>query len=343
MNQLDQNINTLQEKIYSSVSAFTGFQDISKNFLPDDEIAINIVKKKSPEMSDDQARQIVKGSSDPRSLSAQTYPLKSSSGIYTEVKNVKNSVRQNVMLFVNSQVDIVQDLAKISFKVANSISGAAVLIAPLSFNVPAAISLVLVVVDGLSLLVKKATEILVYLGPMSDLILVLPKNLFDSLTGPINAFIKSMIQIIDKISSVKQLIDSLIGSLLQLIDPANLASMIQSLIDQITQKKSEREILNITGADPTTLKKKDDEISELQNRLNDILNQKNIPKPSTNGKFPESSATDFLKDLNTAGEMVENITEVIYDMTLPDGSVILDVDPDTIEKLKGKYNVVYKD
>jgi len=349
MNQLEQNINTLQEKIYTVITSLTTFPDISKQFLPDKQIAINILKKKNPYITEEQCELIIGAVGAARGqasdLASQVYPLPTVNSIYEEVKNIKNEIRESVMLFVNSQIDIVQDLAKLTIKVANSIAGAAVLVAPLSFNVPAAIALILVIVDGINLLIMKAMEILKYLGPMNNLILVLPSSAFDAITAPINIFLQAMIQILDKVAAIKKLIDTLISALLAFLSPANLLSLIQSLIDQIIKKKAEREIINLAGGDTGPIEA---EIKELENRKSELESNQSKPDPfgiqnTKDGKFPDSLANDFLKTLDTANIEIQAVTEIIYDLTLPDGSVILDVDPDTIEKLKGKFNVVYKD
>lgn len=357
MNQLEKNINTLQEKIYLAITQFTTFEDISKKFLPDKEIAVNILKKKNPSITDEQCRLIIGAASqanqntqDPAtrsSIASQVYPLPTSNGIYGEVKKVKDEVRENLMLFVNNQVDIVQDLAKMVLKISNSISAAVVLVAPLSFNLPAAISLLIIIVDGINLLIKKCMDILSNLGPMNNLVLVLPSNFFDVITAPINLFLTAMIQIIDKITLIRQQIDNLINSFLSFLSNSA-ASFISSLIDEITKKESEKDKLINDGVPLTSpqVNTIQQEINDLRDRLNKLqgINTQNpaIPTP-VNGKFDEKLATDFLNTLGNAKTEVQVITEIIYDLTLPDGSVILDVDPDTIENLKNKYNVVYKD
>lgn len=186
-------------------------------------------------------------------------------------------------------------------------------------------------------------EILSNLGPMNNLVLVLPANFFDALTAPINAFLVSMIQIIDKVTAIRAQIDNLISSVLAFLDPNKLASLLLSLIDEIRKKEQARDGLSAVGADTTAIQ---EEINGLRDRLDKLqnINTQNpaIPTP-VNGKFDERLATDFLNTLGNAQTEVQVITDIIYDLTLPDGSVILDVELDTIEKLKEKYNVVYKD
>lgn len=387
MNKLEQKIITLQEKIYIAIESFTGFPDISKSFLPDKQIAINILKKRNPYITEEQCELIIGGvsaakqareearrnsqsnnnntnnnninnnnanniqnalsSADRGSIQNQVYPLPSANSIYEEVKKLKDEVRENVMLFVNSQIDIVQDLAKLAIKIGTSIAGAAVLIAPLSFNLPAAISLLLVIIDGLNLLIKKCMEILSNLGPMNNLVLVLPNSIFDSLTLPIIAFLEAMIQILDKITSVRAQIDNLISSVLSFLNPNNLLSLLQSIIDEITKKEKEKQALDLLNQntdnlqkDINDLKKRKEKIENIKSGTDtDIINLNKLKTPADT----KSLANDFLKTLGEAKTEVQNVTEIIYDLTLPDGSVILDVDPDTIENLKEKFNVVYKD
>jgi len=338
MSPLEKNIIIAQEKIY------TQNYDISKSFLPDDEIAINILKKKSPSISDDQAKQIIKGSADQRSLSSQVYPLPSSSGIYEEVKEIKNSVRQSAMLFVFGYKDALQDIAKFAIKIANSISGAAILLAPISFNVPAAICLVFIVIDGLSFIIKKVTELIIHISPLQNLYLLLPK------TNPIEPFLNTLMEtlmpIIDLLLSIKSIIDSLGVQIVQFLDQS-----IQFLKDQLSEKKQELNVLNNSiFPDLNKINDKQNEINDIENKLKEAQSAKDkqLTNSSKNGEFPQTLVDESLKDLiqetlSKTEPQIQALSEIIYDLTLPDGSVILDVDPDTIENLKEKFNVVYKD
>ena len=180
--QLENNINKLKESIYGI------HFDIASSFLPDNEIAKNIIRAKTPSLSKEDAEMMIDGkiSGLTSSLSNEKeqlakfgrdnhiYPLPKTNQYYDQVKKMKDDTRQAAMLMVKSQKDLMQDLIKISVQISTAISGAIVLISPRSFNVPAAISLVMLIVDTISKIVDKLMNVIQYLDPLKNLTYLLP-------------------------------------------------------------------------------------------------------------------------------------------------------------------------
>lgn len=260
---LEKNVNNLQEKIYS-----VNF-DISKSFASNKQVVKNIIKSKNPSMTKEDIEIMVEGNinslkkavpvnmitatsnvastadtitkTDPkdevnRQLSEfvkknKLYPLNKDSIYYQEAKKIKDDVRKSVMLLFKEQKELMQDLSKTSIQVASSISGAAILIAPLSFNVPGAISVVLLVIDGISKIISKMMNIIQHLGPLKYLVLLIPENNVDSIVKPINTMLTILISLFNATKLLKKLIDKLMKVLKKRIKSSNTASIIKGKCD----------------------------------------------------------------------------------------------------------------
>ena len=208
MNSVEKNITILQDKIYS-----VNF-DISKSFLPNEEIIKNMIKSQYPQYSDEMLNMMVGIPSVISGITASTisntiaglsasvtdtisgltssiskstkelgdfakknniWPLPKSSSYHKEVDKRKDEIRKAVMLMVKEQKELMQDLVKVSIQTGTSISGASILISPPSFNIPGAISLVLLVLAAISALVAKIMSTIENLAPLKYLSLVIQK------------------------------------------------------------------------------------------------------------------------------------------------------------------------
>lgn len=332
--QLENNLTKLQEAIMAA-----NF-DISKYYLPDNEIAKNILKSKNPGMTKEDADIMVDGKISDVNASAGSisptasfasvsgltasgsstfrqgkekinsfakqnnlYPIPKTSHYYEEVRKMKEETRQAAMLLIRSQKDLLQDIAKVSVKIASSIAGAAVLVAPLSFNVPAAISLVMVVIDGVAILIKKMMDVIMHTEPLRYLSLLLPSGSFDSIVSPINTALVILLSIFEAVNALRSLVDDLSGSLNSIVTSAP---------------------ANPSGTASNT----------------------NYNAPVTkNGEFSETLANEFLAKLNPKVDKInkanDELVGYVYDVLLPDGTVMKNINEKSLEDIKHKYKVIF--
>lgn len=383
MTQLEQNLNTLQEKIYS-----LNF-DISKSFLPDSEVAKNIITTKNPKMTKADADIMIdgkisdstkssmyaasiskSGSTQPitGTSSAATdqlikskeksaefarknniYPLPKDSTFHTEAKKIKSEVRKAFMLMIKEQKELIQDLIKTAIDSGSAIAAAATLCAPMSFNVPGAIVLILKVLDAIAKIISKMTNIIMHAEPLKYLALLIPKESFQSATGPINTTLTTLIGILSVVGFLQSLLSKLMGSLKKTTDPKNLTTQIEKLRSEIGKAQGELDTLkNSKFPDSQKITNKTNEISELQSRLDMILKGPNLPDMDDKGQFIEKPLTEILKDIDfdlaqqqsDVSQLNLQLYDYVYDVYLPDGEVLSGLNDDDFESVKERYNVV---
>ena len=358
MTTLENNITNLENNIFKS-----NF-DISSSFLPDNEIAKNIIRSGSPGMSKEDVDIMVDGyvngltssvTNDETKVSDfaknnHIYPLHSNSQYYTQVHKIKTEVRSAVMMLVKAQKDLTQDIVKISIQISTSIAGATVLISPLSFNVPAAISLVLLVVDSISKITDKLMGVVQYTDPLKNLKYLLPSGSYDKITAPINTAISFLNSLLSAVGSLEKTATNLVNSMIGKINPKNLTSQISSLTSQLDSANST--LKNLTSLNkqkktvgtPQQISDQKEIIDELTNRLNNMKSGYSIPT-MTNGMFSEESASSFLNTITpTMTSMTaaaNQLVNYVYDVVLPDGTILKDIDDNALEVIKSKYNVIF--
>lgn len=384
--QLETNISKLQEAIIGA-----NF-DIGKSFLPDNEVMKNILKSKNMSLTKEDLDIMVDGKINDITLSTSTdskfreekknlasfskqnyiYPLPPQNQLKSEVKKMKMEARQSAMLLVKSQKDLMQDIAKLSIKISNAVSGAAILTAPLSFNVPGAITLIMGVIDSISALIKKMTDVIIHTEGLKHLVYLLPKSSFDSITAPINIALTILLSLFGAVGALKSTVDSLSKSMDKTAKSFDKQGSVKQMTDELSKKLKELaellllkrikdsvrlhnplfvgipRVLEILGNRFTKqqlndeIKKKYQEIEDLKKRINELLSP---PKfyTSTNGEFPEDN--EFLNSLSPKMKLVETandeLVSYVYDVLLPDGTVIPNVDEDVIEDIKHKYKVIF--
>jgi hypothetical protein len=391
---LEKNVNNLQEKIYS-----VNF-DISKSFASDKQVVKNIIKSKNPSMTKDDIEIMVEGNADSlkkavpvntvtanatnaattvdtiaktdpkdeenRQLSEfskknKLYPLTKDSIYYQESKKMKDDVRKSVMLLFKEQKELMQDLSKTSIQVASSISGAAILIAPLSFNVPGAISVVLLVIDGISKIVSKMMNVISHLGPLKYLALLIPEDKADSIIKPINVMLSILISLFNSTKLLQKLIDKLMKSLKKRIKTANTADIIKGQCDVIKGELNELLIqqkkiilLKLSKTQRDAIQKKIDakkeEVRACQERADELANIGDLEE-TVDGKFAEVPLNELLTKIDPdLSEQLEKITDAnnefysyVYDVHFPDGSMKSNLSDDELEAIKNKYNLIFED
>ena len=276
------------------------------------------------------------------------YPLPKNSSIHDEAKKIKTQVREKFMMLIKEQKELVQDLAKTAISSGNSIAAASVLVAPVSFNVPAALVLVLTVIDAIGKIISKTMSIILQLEPLKLLVLLLPKDAFETITAPINIAILAIISILEVVGGFQKLIQSLMGKLKDNLKPENLKSQIKELTKQITEKEKEKEDLIKDQASQNDIDLKSDEIKELKDRLKIMIEGPKLPEME-NGEFKvPASFEDLLKsidntletDKNTISSLNLQFFDYVYDVKLPDNTIVKGISEEELEYYKLKYSII---
>ena len=332
MSDLNSNIATLQDKVYS-----VNF-DISKSFLPDKEVVKNQLLLKNPLMKTKDAQIMVDGftskigptgsvpgtpsagatssgvkdisKTEAKKLYGGVYPLPKTHHYYDEAKKTKKEVREAAMGLIKEQKALVQDLIVTAIKIGNAVPAITLLIAPLSFNVPGAISLLLLIIDAINLLINKIMDIVKLLEPLTKLGLLIDKSKFESVTAPLNAAILIIIALFEPISILKLIIEFLLGQLKKTIKDA-------------PQQNA------TPGASYS------------------------IPPPTKDGNFDESNVGYAINIIKTAAPSLTIIKDLsdqialgkevyVYNVELPNGVNLTDIDDDALQTIKEKYKLIFK-
>lgn len=276
------------------------------------------------------------------------FPLPKDSPIHNEARNVKNKVRESFMMMKKEYKELVQDLIKTSIDSANAISAAAILIAPLSFNIPGAIVLILEVISSINKIISKVMAIILHCEPLKLLVLLLPKESFESVTSPINAVILGIISILSVVSFFKKLVSKIMSSIKSQTDPANLKNQKQQLKDEISKKGKElNDLRSKKNQDLDAISKKQEEIAELQERLKIMEKGPDIPSMNDNGEFDEKSLSEALKKIdidltkqqNDIAQLNLQLYDYVYELKLPDGTIVENLSREDIEEFKNKYKI----
>jgi hypothetical protein len=398
MTTLEKNIAILQDKIYSS-----NF-DISKSFLPNEEVIKNIIKSQYPQYDDDVLNMMVGltsslsglTSSIASSLSGLTssiassasgltssiassasgltssiskenqdlkdftkknniWPLPKDSSYHKESEKKKSEIKEAVMLMVKEQEEILDELVKVSIQTSSSIAGASLLISPPSFNVPGAISLILLVVTSIGVLISKILSTIENLAPLKYLPLVLPEDKYDSIVAPINISVLILISLYDSTRVLQKLIDKLMSALKKKIKTSNSVvtqekSCALLVVDLDNLKKAKVGAARLVGRSRPTksqLEKQAKLIEEKKAEIKECRDKVDILKNSENLSLDPLSLNEILNTIDPLNEMRE-ISEVntqflsyVYDVHLPDGSVITNLSDVELESIRSKYNLIF--
>jgi hypothetical protein len=420
LSQLQTDLKTLQEKIYSANFDILSMLPI----LSKEEIVKNIILAKNQAMQVKDAEVMVYGyakSSIPGGVGTPDpnlsgiYPIKKDHALYQEADKILKSLREAGMRLVKEGEAIAVDLITTSVKIANSVAAMVILMAPLSFNVPAAISLLLLIIDAIGALIKRITDVITLLEPLTQLILVvditsLISNVSNSLTSAVNSFANAAGAVANNVStattaatnvainaapgsslvpntannltgagsaaanagagvataaigvgaavatgaavnaisnlklpniprigtpeynsyfdSVVVAIDVVVKLLISLFEPISIfQQIIEWLLGELTKAANNAKSANPTQSSSTIFPTKDD------------LNSKSVAKylDLLKGLTSSFSIPDYRVESGTQS----GTSSYVYDVLLPDGTVLSNLDDNSFESIKERYNVIF--
>jgi hypothetical protein len=174
---------------------------------------------------------------------------------------------------------------------------------------------------------------------------LIPAETFETITKPINVAILTLTSIFSAVSGLQKLITKLLSSLKSKIDDQK-DNVIEELEEQIAEQKEKRDRLKIQRR----IDNKNKLIAELEERLRLAKLGVNLPEIDSNGQFVETSVKSVLESmdpifqnqLETITIANEQLRSYVYDVYLPDGTVLTNIDESKLEQIKNRYNVIFE-
>lgn len=284
------------------------------------------------------------------------YPLSKTNPLFEEVKKIKEDIRRSVQTLAKEQKALVKDFATFAVETSSSISGASILIAPVSFNIPGAIYFILIIIKSMNRLIDRFADLILHLDPLNLMFLVLPRQAFDTIVTPINIIITALNALYTPITAIKKLVDKIISFLRNKISK-NKNKTIRQLLKERRKKVRERKDKDNEEDDIKTI---DEEIRDIDKRIDDLRNGKidkiltsiqNINNPDLidfKSVLSEIDFSDFEIDfemkelLNETQEVSSLVGRFVYDVYLPDGRIITGLDEEKLEDIKKTYQVEFR-
>jgi hypothetical protein len=277
------------------------------------------------------------------------WPLPKDSSYHKESEKKKSEIKKAVMLMVKEQKEILDELVKVSIQTGSSIAGASLLISPPSFNVPGAVSLILLVVTSIGVLISKILSTIENLAPLKYLPLVLPKDKYDSIVAPINTSVLILISLYDSTKVLQKLINKLMSALKKKIRTTNPVTTQEKSCELLVTDLSGLEKAKFGRGRPTKLQleKQAKLIEEKKAEIKECRDKVDILKKSENLSLESLTLSEILNTIDPLNELRE-IAEVntqflsyVYDVHLPDGSVITNLTDIELENIRSKYNLIF--
>ncbi len=255
--------------------------------------------------------------------------------IIEEAKKIVADVKKALFKIISEQINLIKALIQAAVSFGVSIPAMAVMVAAPPWNVAAAIALVLSIIETLNKLAKRITDVVEYLDPLKQLTLLLPDEVYEIITMPLNIAVIILIGIYTPISALKKGIDSILAFLLKLISPGNLTSIIDKIKAQIRKKEKERD----RSDDDEDIDTLNGEIADLRKQLGEIETGYDITFTEADLKKYTQTA-DIYEEIKSVQKLANDIVYV-YDVKLPDGNVIRDLNLEQLEEIKDRYEVVF--
>jgi len=340
--QLHANITTLQEAIYRD-----NF-DISAFFLAENEIAKLLLAARNPGMSKSNINTMVDGYPSPTAsqtgstasgLSVLTHSFVN--GLTSSASTFVNGITSSVASTVNGITSSVAKFAKDNHIYPINLKEE---VKRLKTNVRKAVMMMMKTQK--TLLQKIITSNIQYSNAIAAAAgLVAPPTF--NIPGAI-VLILTVVEGIDNLvydfTLVMQYLDPILD-LVYLVSPSSFSLIVDPINAAILVLIS---IMNAIDVLRKLMQKLIDALIDLikKNRKKDKNPAYDIPN-AKNGEFPEEAASDFLNTINPiinkASVATQEIINYVYDVVLPDGTVLNNIDQERLDAIKEQYTVIFED
>ncbi len=287
---------------------------------------------------------------------------------YEEIKRIKTSIKNAVFGLFKSAKELAKDLVMAIIKTASSIPGITLMITAPPWNIAHAITATAMLVQMYLKLIKEVKNVAPILGPIKYLPAITDKNNLSTLSTIFNVPMKIILGIWEPIAALDKVIKALIGSV---------KNSMQKNRDKIFRKATKklkklgglrRSGLPLKVGDQTlrgvigdpyytdigiVFSYDEDDVEEVVDLLTTFKIDGSPNKTSTRVVDYQQSFDGDLDNVEAELDKMEfevpstkeiendEFEEYIYDVKLPDGSIIKNISDEGIDYLKSKYILQY--
>lgn len=270
-------------------------------------------------------------------VAAKVYPLPDNSPLHKEVKEQKEKVRESCAMLMKERDAVSKELINVTLLLANSVPAILGLSVTIPIpNIPSAIALACSIISLVSKLIDKIQDIFQHLEPLKKLKIMIAPEKYKKVTAPLVAALAALTALLKPILALKKAVQALLGQISKLVSPDSIKSQVKSLRKQIKNKGKEIKEAKDDGEDQDTIDNLEKEKRDMQDQLDKLLS----------GDVAKSADIDKIKndiDKNLA-EAIEADTNVqyVYDVKLPDGTILADQTDEDLAALTDTYNIIYQ-
>lgn len=273
---------------------------------------------------------------------------------YDECKEIKNEIRISAFSLVENSVDLSKKLINAVIQTSSTIPGVAIMMAAPPFNVPGAITLAISVINLLMDIITKLKEIVQLLPPLKKLEIIMDDKGLSSISSVLNPILSIITALWIPIGALSKVISAITGGI-----SSSLKKNKNRVFKRATRKLKKLGHLykiNKRGdeytVDDTILYSYDgDDIDDVKELLDTfkISNNKVIDYKQKIGDktFEEvlddmQSQLDSIKSDNNLPNSDSDIySQYLYDIELPDGTILVNISDEGLEDIKNKYKIEF--
>ena len=266
-------------------------------------------------------------------------------------KQAKDILKEIKMAFFNlvRQVKVITKKSITSIiQTSSSIGAIGVIIAAPPWNIPLAISYTMSVVDILLALISELKSILPFTTSFDKLKFVTtPKNL-SVISSIINVNLEIILGLWDKINGIDTLIKKLLDKIIELLSGGSKEKIFRKAtrkLKKLGHFKEKNESYDIDGV--SVRADNEDDASEVKDILDTFVvnydNNKVVDYKKDDSGLDSEKLLDSLRSEVNSDQKFEvptNIEYSLYDVRLPDGTILRNQTEDDLEELKKVYNIV---
>jgi hypothetical protein len=244
-----------------------------------------------------------------------------------------NLVREVKALVIKSTTSIVQT--------SSSIPAIAVIIAAPPWNIPLAISYIMTIVDLLLNLISQLKSIIPFTTSFDKLKFVTNTKNLSIISKIINTNLEIILGLWSKLTGLDKIIKLLLDKIIQLTSGGNKEKIFKKATKKLKKLGyfKDNESYNIDGV--SVKANSEEDASEIK----DIIDVFKVSSNRIVG-YKEETPEDLLNSIRNEVNKVQkievptNIEDSLYDVRLPDGTVLINQTDDDLEELKKVYNIV---
>jgi len=273
---------------------------------------------------------------------------------YEESKDIKNEIRISSFLLVENSIDLSKKLINAVIQTSSTIPGVTIMMAAIPFNVPGAITLVITVVEAFMDIVTKMKEIVQLLPPLKKLEIVTDSkglSVISSILNPILSILSSIWSPISALSKIVSSIISAIGSSMKKNRNRIFRKATRKLkkLGHLFKRNKRGDEYTVDGTKLYSYDEDDiDEVKDLLDTFKIARNKVVDYNQKIGDKTFEQTLDDLQSQLNSV-EVPKNYptssddvySKYLYDVELPDGTILKNINDEGLESIKEKYKIEF--